>query len=76
MEHDGKVPKVLDLSNYDVIAVATLIDYMATGGHTKARITNSILGDMTEIAHVLEMDSLLKKIEKVKNFFHSINISN
>ncbi|KAM3722602.1 Kelch-like protein [Dirofilaria immitis] len=59
-----KVPKMLDLTDYDVIAVATLIDYMATDGHNKARITNSILGDMTEIACVLEMESLLKKIEE------------
>ncbi|MCP9257478.1 Conserved oligomeric Golgi complex subunit 8 [Dirofilaria immitis] len=62
-----KVPKMLDLTDYDVIAVATLIDYMATDGHNKARITNSILGDMTEIACVLEMESLLKKIEEHAN---------
>ncbi|EFO22767.2 hypothetical protein LOAG_05715 [Loa loa] len=55
---------MLDFSNYDVIAVSTLIDYMATGGRTKARITNSILGDMTEIARLLEMESLLTKINE------------
>lgn len=60
------MPKRLDLTNYDVVAVATLIDYMASGGNTKARITTSILGDMTEIARILEMGSLLKKIEEVK----------
>ncbi|VBB32084.1 unnamed protein product [Acanthocheilonema viteae] len=64
LEQDGKVPKRLDLSNYDVVAVATLVDYMANGGNTKARITSSILGDMTEIARILEMETLLKKIEE------------
>ncbi|CAG9535158.1 unnamed protein product [Cercopithifilaria johnstoni] len=64
LERDGKVPKRLDLSNYDVVAVATLVDYMINGGNTKARITSSILGDMTEIARILEMESLLKKIEE------------
>ncbi|VIO92900.1 Uncharacterized protein BM_BM1105 [Brugia malayi] len=37
---------------------------MTTDGNTKARITNSILGDMTEIAYLLEMESLLEKIDK------------
>uniref|UniRef100_A0A8R1TPG7 BACK domain-containing protein n=1 Tax=Onchocerca volvulus TaxID=6282 RepID=A0A8R1TPG7_ONCVO len=64
LDLENKVPKTLDLSDYDVTAVATLINYIATDGHNKARITNSILGDMIEIASALEMESLLKKIEE------------
>uniref|UniRef100_A0A1I8EIH3 BACK domain-containing protein n=2 Tax=Wuchereria bancrofti TaxID=6293 RepID=A0A1I8EIH3_WUCBA len=64
LEKDGKVPKILDFTNYDVTALSTLVDYMTTDGNTKARITNSILGDMTEIAYLLEMESLLEKIDK------------
>uniref|UniRef100_A0A0R3RM03 BACK domain-containing protein n=1 Tax=Elaeophora elaphi TaxID=1147741 RepID=A0A0R3RM03_9BILA len=64
LEEKGKVPKKLDLSNYDVMAVTTLVDYLTNGGNTKARITTSILGDMIEIARILEMESLLKRIEE------------
>uniref|UniRef100_A0A915PWH3 BACK domain-containing protein n=1 Tax=Setaria digitata TaxID=48799 RepID=A0A915PWH3_9BILA len=64
LDQNGKVPKMLDLSDYDVAAVATLVDYMITNGRTKARITNSILGDMAEIARTLEMDFLSKKIDE------------
>ncbi|VDK28604.1 unnamed protein product [Gongylonema pulchrum] len=64
LNQQDKVPKTLDFSNYDVKAVATFVDYMATGGRTKTRITTSILGDLMEIARVLEMKQLYEKIEE------------
>ncbi|VDN07478.1 unnamed protein product [Thelazia callipaeda] len=64
LQTENKVPEKLDLSDYDVAAVTTLVNYMTSGGRASARITTSILGDMTEIAQVLEMKSLLQKIEE------------
>lgn len=64
MREQKRLPDTLDLTNYDVTAVATLIDYMALG-RTRARITTFILGDLLELSRVLEMKVLVDKIEEV-----------
>ncbi|MFH4983450.1 hypothetical protein AB6A40_010159 [Gnathostoma spinigerum] len=60
-----QLPNVLDLTKYDVLAGATLCEFLAKADKTDVRITVFALGDLIELAIVLQMSSLLKKIDEL-----------
>ncbi|VDM45624.1 unnamed protein product [Toxocara canis] len=59
-----KIPVVLDLTHYDVTAVSALCDYMLSEGRISPRITTSILEDIIELSHILQMNTILRKSEQ------------